>query len=112
MSFFNCRRCNQNLPESSYRVRQDRTNYRIKSCRKCEKEENKELEKIRKLAPKQSDLCDCCGEKPEGTSLYLDHCHRTLSFRGWLCNRCNLGIGSLGDNVEGLQRAIRYLEAQ
>jgi hypothetical protein len=31
-------------------------------------------------------------------------------FRGWLCNICNLSIGQLGDSVEGLMNAVRYLE--
>lgn len=27
-----------------------------------------------------------------------------------LCFDCNTSIGKLGDNIEGLQRALRYLE--
>lgn len=104
--FFECRRCKRNLPESSFRIRKDRTNYRIKSCRVCEREENEELELVKKSAPPKSNFCDCCGKSAR---LYLDHCHETLSFRGWICNSCNLGIGSLGDNIEGLQRALAYL---
>lgn len=53
--------------------------------------------------------CECCG----GTSakaLSLDHCHNTNSFRGWLCERCNLSIGGLGDDLEGLLRAVAYLQ--
>jgi hypothetical protein len=110
MQMFTCRRCNKNLPETSYRIRSDRTNYRVKSCRVCEKEESKELEQIRKVAPKRSVFCDCCGKKPDKKSLYLDHCHEKLTFRGWLCNRCNLGIASLGDDIQGLERAIEYLK--
>ncbi|MBG88427.1 MAG: hypothetical protein CMO80_16210, partial [Verrucomicrobiales bacterium] len=30
-------------------------------------------------------------------------------FRGWLCHKCNRGIGAFSDSVEGLQRAINYL---
>jgi len=41
--------------------------------------------------------------------LNLDHCHDTLSFRGWLCGKCNSGIALLGDNKEGVQRALKYL---
>src|SRR6185312_2407927 len=39
----------------------------------------------------------------------LDHDHKTGAFRGWLCRSHNLALGKLGDNVEGLQRAIDYL---
>lgn len=40
----------------------------------------------------------------------LDHCHATGKFRGWLCRTCNLGIGQLNDNIEGLIRALAYLQ--
>ena len=43
------------------------------------------------------------------TKLHLDHDHETGAFRGWLCLKCNMGIGQLGDTREGLQTAIAYL---
>jgi hypothetical protein len=52
--------------------------------------------------------CECCDEIPR--QFHLDHCHKTGRFRGWLCNRCNRGLGYFGDNTEGLQRAIEYLK--
>lgn len=54
-------------------------------------------------------VCECCGKPPKKNSLSLDHNHKTGEFRGWLCILCNTGIGSLGDSVEGLIKAIRYL---
>lgn len=54
--------------------------------------------------------CECCGGLPGEKSMNLDHCHQTGQFRGWLCMKCNSGIGKLGDDVAGLQRAITYLE--
>jgi hypothetical protein len=57
------------------------------------------------------DNCENCGNKlDKGFKTHLDHCHTTGKFRGWLCNRCNMGIGALGDSTEGLQRAIEYLK--
>jgi len=55
--------------------------------------------------------CECCGGPPPNRTnrLNLDHDHETGEFRGWLCHRCNLGIGWLGDNAEGLVRALKYL---
>tara|TARA_B110000211_G_scaffold225827_1_gene278590 strand:+ start:28 stop:429 length:402 start_codon:yes stop_codon:yes gene_type:complete len=53
-------------------------------------------------------VCDCCGE-PSEKSLVVDHDHDTLKFRGWLCASCNLGIGHLGDNIEGVEKAIAFL---
>lgn len=57
------------------------------------------------------DRCDCCGNPPgESKGLCLDHCHSTTKFRGWLCHRCNLGIGLLGDSIEGIDKARAYLQ--
>lgn len=52
--------------------------------------------------------CDCCGRVFE--QLVLDHDHLTGEFRGFLCHACNTGIGKLGDNLDGLARAVSYLE--
>lgn len=54
-------------------------------------------------------LCACCGKESE-KSLQFDHDHTTLKFRGFLCMHCNQGIGKLGDNIEGLETALRYLK--
>ena len=40
----------------------------------------------------------------------LDHDHQTGEIRGWICNRCNTGLGNFRDNVSLLQRAIRWLK--
>lgn len=56
------------------------------------------------------ETCECCGRKLEGgRKTHLDHDHLTGKFRGWLCNRCNLGIGMLQDSIEGVQQALAYL---
>lgn len=53
--------------------------------------------------------CECCGAPPPPRGFRRDHCHTTGKFRGWLCNRCNLGIGNLGDSVAGVRKALNYL---
>jgi len=107
--FFVCRTCNQNLPKSLYQVRLDRSNYRAKDCLKCTAKESKIVEEIRKTVPPKPDKCDCCSKPLSKDQFYLDHCHDTKEFRGWLCNSCNSGIGILGDNEESLLMALRYL---
>jgi hypothetical protein len=56
--------------------------------------------------PKQ---CESCGRVPVKMGLHLDHCHVTGKFRGWLCGNCNSAIGKLGDNIDGVYRAVAYL---
>lgn len=40
----------------------------------------------------------------------IDHCHKTGAIRGILCAKCNIGLGYFGDSLEGINRAVRYLE--
>lgn len=66
----------------------------------------------------QKSKCAICGkahsEKPEKkwarARLAVDHDHSTGKVRGLLCFRCNTGLGSLGDDLQKLQRAVKYLK--
>ena len=106
-----CVKCKTEKPLYSFRERQrsesGETKRFLNCCKVCEKRISKVVSDIRKVAPPQSDRCDCCGEKKE--KLFIDHCHETDKFRGWLCINCNVGISRLGDNIEGLKRAIEYI---
>lgn len=66
------------------------------------------------LLKKQGYKCKICkSNTPRCTQhkhLYVDHDHSTGKIRGLLCNRCNMGIGHLEDNVEFFKEAIKYLE--
>ena len=53
--------------------------------------------------------CEICGTE---NNLCYDHDHTDDSFRGVLCKTCNTGIGLLGDNLAGLNRAVMYLRGK
>jgi ribosomal protein L32 len=55
-----------------------------------------------------SSSCQSCGSTHR---IQYDHCHDSMEFRGVLCWDCNVGIGKLGDSVEGLRNALAYLES-
>jgi hypothetical protein len=59
---------------------------------------------------KYGQICDICGSAPKHKSLAIDHCHKTNTFRGFLCDSCNLGLGKFYDSKELLRKAIIYLE--
>jgi hypothetical protein len=43
--------------------------------------------------------------------LEIDRDQVTGRIRGLLCRKCNCGIGHLGEDIERMKRAIRYLES-
>jgi hypothetical protein len=79
-------------------------------CRKCVKQHTKIRNKLRKKAPQKPDGCECCFCSPD--KWHLDHDHVYHTFRGWLCETCNIGIGKLGDNLEGIVAALKYLSVR
>ena len=64
----------------------------------------------------QGGCCACCGlhQTEQKYRLDVDHEHGEVGIdavRGLLCRGCNLAIGKLGDNIEGVQNALDYLTA-
>lgn len=61
---------------------------------------------------KQNGCCACCGthQLEQDKSMAVDHCHDTGKIRGLLCFDCNVGIGKLGDNLDGVMNAVKYLK--
>lgn len=69
-------------------------------------------EGYKEMLEKQGGVCAICSKREiNGLSLAIDHDHRTGKVRGLLCRMCNTGLGSLGDTVESLETALRYLRA-
>jgi Recombination endonuclease VII len=77
-------------------------------CRDCIKKHVKIRKELHKNAPPKPEFCECCGEIPR--KWCLDHDHKTDKFRGWLCDKCNTGIGKLGDDLEGVMKAVKFLK--
>ena len=111
-----CRTCKIEKPTSEFNRHthyRDNLESRCKQC--CTEYNRSQRVRTRNPPPKPSDgLCECCRQRPESydppRKWCFDHDHKTGLFRGWLCDTCNLSIGQLGDNIEGLTNALNYLK--
>jgi hypothetical protein len=80
-----------------------------RTCRKCINEDVRINARHKKTNPSpKNSKCECCGRV---ANLHCDHSHnKSKKFRGWICGKCNTGIGMLGDSVVGVRRALKYLQ--
>ena len=66
-----------------------------------------------KHRPPEGTPCACCKvpmTHDRGIAgMCFDHDPVTETFRGYICKKCNTSIGGLGDNLEGLMKAVKYL---
>jgi hypothetical protein len=108
-SFRKCRLCGELKYESQF-SNNGRKRAKENRCKDCRRASAIILNDLKKKAPPKPKNCECCSKEAE--TLCLDHCHKTLKFRGWLCELCNRGIGQLGDDIAGLERALRYLNKE
>ena len=60
----------------------------------------------------EPDNCECCNIHISKlrTSLHFDHDHETGKFRGWLCDRCNRGLGYFDDSIDIVKLLLKYLQ--
>lgn len=103
-----CVYCNEDLPLSNFAKHSGYKDKHDIRCKSCMATRNKVIRELKKTAPPKPKACDCCGRKDK--SLGLDHCSITNTFRGWICGNCNRGMGLLGDDVDGVNLALKYLK--
>jgi hypothetical protein len=66
------------------------------------------LGEVMKQKTRQRGRCPTC-LKPR--PLVFDHCHKTRTRRGMMCDNCNKALGLFEDDPETLRRAADYLES-
>ncbi len=69
------------------------------------------LEEYKEMHNLQKGKCAICKEVPD-KKLRVDHDHKTGSFRGLLCDRCNRVLGFINDDISILESAVHYLETR
>jgi transposase-like protein len=76
------------------------------------------LERYDALHAAQGGVCAICRGAQVGRNstggpreLAVDHDHKTGTVRGLLCDRCNVGLGTFGDDPSLLRHAAGYLQS-
>lgn len=114
---YRCAKCDY-AAQKDYKKRRHET---VKVQRRAVQRRHKyglEQEDFDRIFQKQGGRCGCCGvslddgwtRQHKPNKLVIDHDHKTGLVRGLLCTMCNKGLGLLGDNLEGLQKAVDYLK--
>ncbi|HIN74142.1 MAG TPA: hypothetical protein EYM94_05070 [Gammaproteobacteria bacterium] len=74
------------------------------------------------IIDKYGDRCQICGTEDKGVNkskkgnpvitkhLNIEHQHNPYRIRGLTCYNCNWGLGDFKDDIERMERAIKYLQ--
>lgn len=108
-----CTYCKLEFPLTEFYTRTDTGGLKSR-CKTCEclysRARNYKITLDQAQELMDSTNCHCCGKEIlDKRSTYIDHRHETNKIRGILCMSCNSGIGFLGDNLEGVLKAVNYL---
>ena len=119
-----CIKCKMELHIESFRWRGNE-GFRRTECTPCLTELSRQREVLHNKIPRPPHdyKCPICKKTEQEASktfrvgsgkkravFVLDHDHLTGEFRGWLCDKCNRGLGAFNDNEELLKGAIDYLK--
>jgi hypothetical protein len=121
-----CKSCAETHEQSSRQIQKNKApmsceNFKPHNWSGLEKEDARlqreygiTQDQLNALIEFQDNKCGICMKDIGATraTLNVDHDHRTGMVRGVLCSSCNTALGRLGDNVEGVRRALYYLENQ
>ena len=114
-----CKSCRKLLPIDKFE--RNRPNVWRSTCKKCRSwkkplpaKKRKEYEaKHPRPNIGEEFYCKICQRLiliQNNRDVCLDHDHKTGDVRGYICNNCNTGMGTLGDDVGMLSRAIQWLK--
>ena len=121
-----CNGCNLDLPVENFPVYQPKINkgweegLRRSVCLKCFNSGTVLCRDWRRRNPLPQDFkCPICershadfratGRYTNKSPFSVDHCHATMSVRGYVCNPCNSAMGFIQDNLETAKRMYEFL---
>ena len=114
-----CKGCKRLLPIEAFE--RNRPNVWRSECKECRASKKAIPAKVRREYEEQHPrpkigeefyckICDRTITIQSKRDVNLDHNHTTGEIRGYICNRCNTGLGNFRDDISILNRAIRWLK--
>lgn len=116
-----CTKCGEQKPLSEFYTRKTAKDGRRNDCKSCNviSVRDRRLKRVyglsiaihEKMIKSQNGNCEICKTKLfANKNTHVDHCHKTGSVRGILCQNCNTALGSFRDSIEILKSAQKYLQ--
>lgn len=119
-----CRRCQEQKSIFEFEKNQKTIRGKVSrrgECRDCRSWKKpmspKDREKFEKIYPPppigKPFHCPICNRtiiRQYKNDVVLDHLHNTGKIRGWICRMCNNSMGMMEDDVNILERAIKWLK--
>jgi uncharacterized protein YlaI len=103
---YTCRTCNTIEKRKWYDKNQNKNR-----DTKYKKKFNISLDEVVNILASQGGKCGICEILIEmGPKTHLDHDHNTNKVRGFLCQKCNHGLGLFQDSQKFLKSAQKYLQ--
>ena len=104
-----CRKCGEVKPIAEFSLFSVvGSSGRRNTCKSCESEMASLRKRLKRTHPKPAPgPCPVCGKHT--VKWVLDHSHTSNTFRGYICNDCNLGMGKFDDNPNIIYKAWKYL---
>lgn len=104
--FKNCEHCGEAFLKTSRNARWCSACVPDRSARSIMQRYGLSIDEHKSLVQKVNGICPICQRRPASV---VDHCHKTNTVRGAICQRCNNVLAYLEErNV--LARALQYLE--
>ena len=116
-----CKDCEIKLPKTNFYKNKANKDGLGSYCQSCSKIRNnnapnrytgvtkEQRDVILKSQNYKCAICKTSNPRGKWNKFHLDHCHETGRIRGYLCDKCNRGLGLFNDNIESLHNAISYL---
>tara|TARA_R110000822_G_scaffold64045_1_gene157431 strand:+ start:136 stop:549 length:414 start_codon:yes stop_codon:yes gene_type:complete len=99
-----CNKCGEGKPLTEYYYHKPAADGYQYTCRDCFRSHLTVKSRLKKgFQSLKPDYCECC--QNTGEPLQLDHDHKTMKFRGFICRSCNMTLGHAGDNYEAVLKS-------